>query len=444
MTIEGISAPGGVGTSVIVNSLDHGLSTGQTVTMSGVIGAVNGFNTIVNNTYRIVVVDPDNFILFNDTLTSPIASDEANFSFARNPTWSFDPQIIDRVGKAYSVDVFNVIADATEVWSRANTAPTADIIDISPDPRNSSVSSVIVQFSEPVNSLQFTHTDVRLLRNVGQGFVNVPLSSAQNAIPLDADANGFASRFRIPNIDVVTNIDGIYRITLISTDTSRISDRQGSFLAFPASDEWTKISTGPAPTITTVFPDPRQNAVGVVQISFNENVTNVNTANAGAHFTLTRDTGDGNGPQIVPLVDPSTNMALPLLVVSPSILSLDLSTVTGDLSGSIDGAYALRLNRGSGITAVSDGEALAVDALETWLQDSTSPTADILDIEPAPRIDNAGIVTVVFSEPVTGVDLQNAASDFTLTLLTALAMCYRSQPLQPTAGRVSTTRSRIE
>jgi Ca2+-binding RTX toxin-like protein len=416
VTFEGISAPGGVGTSVIVNSLDHGLSTGQTVTLAGVIGSANGFNSIVNGTYRIVVVDPDNFILFDDTLTNPIGSDETTFTTARNPTWTFDPEIIDRVGKAFSVDVFNVIADATEVWTRANTAPTADIIDISPDPRNSSVPSVIVQFSEPVNALQFTHTDLRLSRDVGQGFINVPLSAAQNPVPLDADANGFASRFRIPNVDVVTNIDGNYRLTLITTDTSRISDEQGSFLAFPVSDDWTRISTGPAPTITNVFPDPRQNAVGVVQISFSEPISNVDTANADMHFTLTRDTGDGNGPQVVPLVDPATNMALPLLVIDPSTLSLDLSTVTGDVGGSIDGNYVLTLNRGSGITAVSDGEALAVDAVEGWLQDSTSPTADILDIDPAPRVDDAGIVTVVFSESVTGVDLQNAASDFTLTL----------------------------
>jgi Ca2+-binding RTX toxin-like protein len=413
VAVEGISTQGGVGTSVVVNSLDHGLSTGQTVTMSGVIGVTNSFNTIVNGTYRIVVVDPDNFILLDDTLATPLAADDSTY-FLGN--WSFDPEIIDRVGKAYSVDRFNVIADATDVWTRANTAPTADIIDISPDPRNNSVSSVIVQFSEPVNSLQFTNTDLRLSRNVGQGFINVPLSSAQNAIPLDADANGFASRFRIPNIDVVTNIDGAYRLTLITTDTSRITDRQGSFLAFPVTDDWTRVSTGPAPAITTVFPDPRQNAVGVVQLSFSEDVTNVDTVNADTHFTLTRDTGDGNGPQVVPLVDPATNMALPLLVVSPSILSLDLSTVTGDISGSFDGAYVLTLNRGTGILAVSDSEALAVDAVESWLQDSTSPTADILDVDPAPRIDDAGIVTIVFSEPVTGVDLQNAASDFTLTL----------------------------
>lgn len=416
VAIEDISSPGGVGTSVVVNSLEHGLSTGQTVTMSGVIGGTNSFNTVVNDTYRIVVVDPDNFILFDDTLTTPIPSDETTFSSSTG-FWSFDPEIIDHVGKAFSVDpINNVVSDATEVWARANTPPTADIIDISPDPRNTSVSSAIVQFSEPVNSLQFTNTDVRLSRDVGLGFVNVPLSAAQDAIPLDADANGFASRFSIPNLDVVTNIDGDYRITLISTDSSRISDRQGSFLIFPATDEWTTVQTGPAPAITSVFPDPRQNAVGVLQISFDVDVANVDTANAGTHLTLTRDTGDGSGPQVVPLVDPASNMPLPLLTVDARTLLLDLASVTGDIGGSFDGEYLLTLNRGSGITAVIGGEELAVDAVESWLQDSVSPTAEILDVSPAPRIDDAGIVTVVFSEPVTGVNLQNAAADFTLSL----------------------------
>lgn len=43
--------------------------------------------------------------------------------------------------------------------------------------------------------------------------------------------------------------------------------------------------------------------------------------------------------------------------------------------------------------------------------DNTAPTADIVDISPDPRINSAGIVTVTFNEPVTGVDL----SDFQLT-----------------------------
>lgn len=43
--------------------------------------------------------------------------------------------------------------------------------------------------------------------------------------------------------------------------------------------------------------------------------------------------------------------------------------------------------------------------------DFTAPTADILDVSPDPRATNAGVVTINFSESVTGVDI----GDFTLT-----------------------------
>lgn len=416
--ITAIGGQSGIGTAVVINSLQHGLATGQTVTISGASGPSNGFGTVVNGSHRIVVTDPDNFMLFDGTLTTAVLADEATYQTATTGfgDWSFDPEIIDRVGKAYSVDQFNVTAEATEVWARSNTAPTADIVDVAPDPRNSSVSSVIVQFDESVNSAQFTNTDLRLFRNVGAGFVNVPLGAANDPVALDADVNGFATRYQVSNLGAVTSTPGDYRLTLITTDTSRISDQQGSFLNFPTSDEWTLVTTGPAPALTTVFPDPRQNPADIIQISFGEDVTGVDTADAGTHLTLTRDVGDGAGPQVVPLVNPGTNMPLPITVISPSSYQVDLSLVTGTGGDSIDGAYTLTLNRGSGITAVSDGEALAVDATDAWVQDSTVPTVDILDISPDPRVDDAGIVTVRFSEEISGLTRTNAAVDFTLTV----------------------------
>lgn len=416
--ITAIGGQAGLGTPVSIESLQHGLSTGQTVTISGATGGMNGLGTVVNGTHRIVVTNPDNFVLFDDTLTTAVLADEATYGQTSTGfgSWSFDPEIIDRVGKAYSVDQFNVTAEATEVWARSNTAPTADIIDVSPDPRNSIVPSVIIQFSERVNSTQFTNTDLRLFRDVGAGFVNVPLGAANDPVPLDADANGFATRFEVFNLGAVTSIDGDYRLTLITTDTSRISDQQGSFLNFPTSDEWTVVTTGPAPTLTEVFPDPRQAPADIVQISFNVDVTGVDTADASTHLTLTRDTGDGTGPQVVPLVDPGTNMPLPLTVISPSLYQIDLTPVTGNGVNSIDGAYTLTLNRNTGITATLGGQATVVDATDSWVQDSTVPTVDILDISPDPRVDNAGIVTVKFSEQVSGLNRNNAAADFTLTI----------------------------
>ncbi len=75
------------------------------------------------------------------------------------------------------------------------------------------------------------------------------------------------------------------------------------------------------------------------------------------------------------------------------------------------GTYVLTLvAANSGITD-SNGNALAANASDTWVNDTTAPTADIVDVTPDPRTTPVGNVTINFSETVTGVDI----SDFTLT-----------------------------
>src|SRR5207344_2214537 len=86
--------------------------------------------------------------------------------------------------------------------------------------------------------------------------------------------------------------------------------------------------------------------------------------------------------------------------------TLDLSSVT-----SSEGPYVLTLiASGSGISDAV-GNLFSVSASDSWLTDTTAPTADILDITPDPRNSAVGSVSITFSEPVTGVDL----NDFTLT-----------------------------
>jgi Ca2+-binding RTX toxin-like protein len=426
--LDGISTAGGM---VTINSQFHGLATGQTVTLSSVRGDTLGPNTVLNDSYRIVVLDEDNFVLYDDTLTTPIAPDDTGYEAglpAEEPlgNWSFDSGIVDRVGRPFGVDRFGIIADATDTWVHGNVAPTGDIIDISPDPRNSAIDSAFVRFSEPVRISQVNASDFVLTRDIGNGPVDVPLDSfSHNPVALDdPTGTGYATLFEIPNLVAVTGAfptdtpDQVvtYRLTLRNTDSSRITDRQGSFLTFPAFDEWTFTPVGPAPTIATVFPDPRMTGASTVTVVFNEAVSGITTGDSVSdYFTLTRDSGDGNGPQTVSLVDPSNNMPLTLTLTSSTSLVFDLSPVTTDGGNSIDGSYVLTLNRGTGIFAVSDGEQISVDAVDSWLQDSQGPNGEILDIDPDPRVASAGVVTVVFDERVTGVDRFNAATDFTLT-----------------------------
>ena len=58
------------------------------------------------------------------------------------------------------------------------------------------------------------------------------------------------------------------------------------------------------------------------------------------------------------------------------------------------------------------GNALASDADDAFVVDVTGPTVDIVDITPDPREASVGLVTIAFSEAVTGLDI----ADFSLTL----------------------------
>ena len=66
-------------------------------------------------------------------------------------------------------------ADATEDWFFDNAGPTVTIQAVTPDPRNASVTSVLISFSEPVNG--FNLADLTLTRN-GGGNLLTPASDA--------------------------------------------------------------------------------------------------------------------------------------------------------------------------------------------------------------------------------------------------------------------------
>ena len=427
-TLTGVTDPRGgtlsVGEEVRIFAQDHGLATGQYVTLAGIRGATRGPDTTLNSTYRIEVIDKDHFRLATDlTVSSFLVADDSNY---QDGSFSYTPGIVDHVGRPFSVDRFNDIADATESWTRVNTAPTADIVDVDPDPRPTFVNAIRVVFSERVNfgptsSRQITTSDFRLTRDVGAGAIPVSLAAA-TVVPIDLDANNFATQVEIRNLAALTSIPGRYRFSVITTDSTKITDAQGSVLAFGTTDDFVVVTTGPRPTLVPVTPARSTAPITTVTLQFNEPINGptlgIATLDATTHLVLTRDVGDGQGKIIVPIVDRN---GLPLLLipssaVSPTDFTLDLTEITQDVAGaSVDGIYELTLLSGNGITSQVDNEKLAVGSKISWIQDSIRPEADIEDIEPSPRALNAGSVTIRFNELVTGLNRLDASTDFTLT-----------------------------
>ena len=254
------------------------------------------------------------------------------------------------------------------------SGPVADIVDISPDPRTTSVGVVAIDFSEDVTGVDVA--DFTLSRDGN----NINLS----AVPVSGGGQSYS-------IDLanVANTDGAYTLTLVASG-SGIVDAQGNTFVSDAIETFTIDTIAPTADINDVAPDPATSALSSFEISFNEPVTNVDIAD----FSLTVD---------------SVGVDISGLVVSqasPSQYLIDASTLAQP-----DGNYQLTLNAtGSGIADLA-GNLLLVDGNDTWQLDSVPPTVTLGDVSPDPRNVAVGILTVDFSEPVNGVDI----GDFVLT-----------------------------
>ena len=97
-----------------------------------------------------------------------------------------------------------------------------------------------------------------------------------------------------------------------------------------------------------------------------------------------------------------------LLTGSQSLTSADNITWTlGGLSGltAASGAYTLTLTAAASGIVDGVGNPLAANASDTWTTDAQPPTVDIVDVAPDPRNSAVGQLTIVFSEPISGLDL---------------------------------------
>jgi len=342
------------------------------------------------------------FINFTDSGTGQPTSvfnvDQADFSLTRNngPV-DLTGAPVSGSGDAWSIDLSNftsqagnpidgfyvltlkknsnivdgsnngLVGDAIDSWTIDTLGPTADIIDISPDPHTTAVGDVTIKFSEFVTGVDIG--DFKLTRN-------------GNAVSLAGlNVNGNGDTYTL-NLSSVTTSDGTYVLTLVASG-SGIADGSGHVLGADATDSWISDVAAPNATFTPIS-TPRNTAVASETITFSKAVTGVDTAD----FTLTR-----NG----------TNVTLTGVTVTGSSTSYTLNNLTNLTSTA--GTYVLTLNASNSGIADSNGLALAANATVSWVMDITAPTASFS------AISSAGVVTLTFNEAVTGVDI----SDFKLT-----------------------------
>jgi len=162
-------------------------------------------------------------------------------------------------------------------------APTADIVDVAPDPRNTTVGNVTVNFDEAVSNVDIT--DFTLTRD-GQTVDISGLTVSQNN----------PQQYEI-DLSTVTDADGDYELTLLQG--SDIIDGSGNGLSSDAIDQFMIDTVGPqVESVVVNDGDAQRSVVTEITVNFSEIVV----VDASS-FVLTNTT---TNTQIVPTVTTST------------------------------------------------------------------------------------------------------------------------------------------
>ena len=292
-------------------------------------------------------------------------------------------EIVDAVGNALA-------GSATEEWSLDTQVPTVEITAVE-DPRNSTVLSISLAFSEPITGLDI-------------GDFALQLDNGADLLIGNETLIGNGTLWTLSDLNDLTGDAGQYLFTLVP-GASGIADAANNLLSAGDNIGWQMDTQVPTAEITAVAPDPRNSAVDEVTITLIEAVTGFDKTD----LTLTRD-GSAN-----------------LLDGSESLDSADDITFTfSGLAGFTvaEGVYTVTVvSSGAGI-ADAAGNLLEADAIGQWRVDATPPTLQITAIAPDPRIQPVADATLTFSEPVNGfvLDALSLTRDGGANLLTTQAL----------------------
>ena len=296
--------------------------------------------------------------------TTDLTSTEGIYTFELTAA---DSNIFDIAGNPLTLDM-------AETWEVDTTPPTADIVDVSPDPRSTAVDQITIVFSEEVVS--FGLSDLRLFRDE----VEIGLGGSQ--IPTTSDN----LTWTVDNLAALTAAKGSYLFKVQTGGT--LVDGVGNGLLAETRDVWQVLTSAPEVDILDINPDPRIDNVDEVVLSFNVPISGLDLTD----LELTLDT--------VPVS--LAGLAEPTSLDQMNWHLTGLSALT-----TANGTYELTLTAGGSSIADLASNALVFDASESWVRDDVPPTVAITAV--APNLTNTAVdqMSLVFSKLVTGVDLSN-------------------------------------
>ena len=227
----------------------------------------------------------------------------------------------DRVIRIEIVDSYMGL-DYLDFVSKTQTAPTADIVDVTPDPRNTNAGEVTINFDEDVTGVDIS---------------DLTLTRAGNAIDISGlTLTQFSPRQYSIDLSTVTTTGGDYELMLNSTG-SGIADIAGNALATDAADQFmVEITDQDGPQVESVVVNDgsaQRSMVSEITVTFSEQVNGVD---ASAFILMNTTTNT----QVVPTVTTQ-------LIDGKTVATLTFSG-SGISGGSLaDGNYQLTTVAGS-------------------------------------------------------------------------------------------------
>jgi len=388
-------------------------------------------------------------------------------------------------------------ADASDVWVVDLQAPTVDIVDVTPDPRDAAVASMEIVFDEPVTGLDVD--DLVLTRDGGENLltgsetltttdsVTWTLSGLSGLTGQAGGAGGFiAFNDHVAGATTHTNATSYATHATVSGELKDIDTGLGTGVTLSLSQSgvhYASASSQPtsgtdAHAVFNGYVDFSGAGSASLEISGEDHYTHAfsgldaggavtynfhgtairGEANYTDRWTLVTLVGadgfnadhssgvgvvtDGLNANQVAIwvghnsaanqgfvagwtdIDPGDDGAF--TITSEQYVGPTPGVGSGTSNGSkgyglagtrleeiaatgTEGVYQLQLTAdGSGVQDLA-GNALAGDASETWVIDTSAPTADITDVSPDPHASAIDEIDIVFSEEVTGLDTDDLA-----------------------------------
>jgi hypothetical protein len=209
--------------------------------------------------------------------TTLLANDFSNNSYVNSVSSGGNDKLVDGAKYDVKIEYQDPLQNTASIATNTgliyeSTPPSLDIIDVSPDPRNSAVTSVLLKTTNnPTRYLTVAHVDPGKFKMTRDG-ANVVLTGncAVTVAHYKGGSTTLADQFTITFQNNITAPDGVYNFWLDHT-AGEIRTEGNNLVTSDPSDTWTMDATAPTITIT-VASVTSANPVPVT-IDFSEDVS---------------------------------------------------------------------------------------------------------------------------------------------------------------------------